>query len=959
VNARLRATGVSDEVRSLVATLREAEQRLDALTAGQVDAITDADGRTFLLQRAQEGVRRGDAARRAAILNSLPANIVLLDAEGCIVAVNESWRQFGIVNGLEGGSADVGANYIDVCIVAAGHDVDGARGIADGLSSVLAGSAKLFTAEYPCHSPTRQRWFQMTATPLGDDGPGGIVVMHLDITDRVCHENELRASEAQQRESSRQLGLEHARLVAAQRAAKVGSWEIDLASGGIIWSEETYRILEVDPAHAPPSLLQFRERVSAEDSLRLDAALVASMRSRSSTVMRHRLFLAEGRSKFLEQRWQVVFDDAGLPIRVVGTCQDVSEGRLAEERIERLNRGYRVLSQISALVARARDRNELFHEACRIAVESGGFALARIATVDRTGACLVPVATAAADGQAGGDGDRLSLLDDACPEPAPSVRAVRSGEAVVVNDAMPEAGTSASGLGAAPALRSNVALPITVAGNVIAVLSLHASAVDYFDAAELRLITEVAGEIAFAVDHIGKTEQIDHLAYFDSLTGLANRRLFLERAAQGLRGAADAGQSSAMVLLDIERFKSINDSFGTHVGDGLLKQVAAWLAEHLDDPGLLARVGSDQFALVLTDSPRPGDAMRNLERLIQAFHDQQFLLDGAPFRIAAKFGVAMFPEDATTANDLFPRTESALKNAKSGGHRRLFYTQKMTDSIARKLGQENRLRHALDNEEFVLHYQPKVGLSTGSIVGAEALIRWHDARTDIMTPPSEFITILEETGLIIEVGRWAMRRALDDYLRWRREGIPAVRVAVNVSPVQLRDPRFIEQVRELVSLDPMAPAGLELEITESMIMTDIEQSIAALRELRDMGVRVAIDDFGTGFSSLGYLSKLPVDALKIDRSFIDGMCRSQQALSLVSTMITLAHSFDLEVVAEGVETDEQASLLKLLNCDEAQGYLYGRPVACSVFESLLLAGRSGDLDPSKRANRRRRPEARG
>lgn len=451
---------------------------------------------------------------------------------------------------------------------------------------------------------------------------------------------------------------------------------------------------------------------------------------------------------------------------------------------------------------------------------------------------------------------------------------------------------------------------------------LHAGDVDYFDEAEIALLTDLANDIGFAIDHLSKTEAINYLAYFDALTGLANRQLFLERAAQCLRGAAGA----ILVLADLERFKSINDSLGMHAGDDLLRQVATWLGEHLDDSTLLARVGSNHFSLILADADRNGDATRKLERLIKAFHEQPFLLDGSPFRIAAKFGVAMFPIDGATAQDLFQKAESALKNAKSSGTRHLFYTHEMTDSIARKLGQENQLRHALDNREFVLHYQPKIDVRSGEVTSAEALIRWNDPLTRTLAPPSQFIPILEETGLIIDVGRWAIGRAIEDYLRWHRAGLPAVRVAVNVSAIQLRDPGFVDDVRQLVSIDPLAPAGLELEITESTIMTDIEQSIETLHALREMGVTIAIDDFGTGFSSLVYLSRLPVDTLKIDRSFINELCISAQALSLVSTMISLAHTFNLKVVAEGVETGEQFNLLKLLRCEESQGYLHGRPV---------------------------------
>jgi EAL domain-containing protein (putative c-di-GMP-specific phosphodiesterase class I) len=304
--------------------------------------------------------------------------------------------------------------------------------------------------------------------------------------------------------------------------------------------------------------------------------------------------------------------------------------------------------------------------------------------------------------------------------------------------------------------------------------------------------------------------------------------------------------------------------------------------------------------------------------------------------MAAKVGVAVFPDDGADVDTLFRNAEAALKKAKASGDRYLFYTQRMTAMVAGKLTLENQLRQALDNEEFVLHYQPKVNLASGKLTGAEALIRWNDPRTGLVAP-GRFIPILEETGLIYDVGRWALRQAIADYLRWRSAGLPAVRVAVNVSPLQLRNHDFIAEIRQAIGIDAQAAAGLELEITESLIMEDVRHSIATLQAIRTMGVGIAIDDFGTGFSSLSYLAKLPVDTLKIDRSFVIDMTAAQEGLALVSTIINLAHALKLKVVAEGVETEEQARLLRLLNCDEFQGYLFSKPVPREILETRFLS----------------------
>jgi EAL domain-containing protein (putative c-di-GMP-specific phosphodiesterase class I) len=285
---------------------------------------------------------------------------------------------------------------------------------------------------------------------------------------------------------------------------------------------------------------------------------------------------------------------------------------------------------------------------------------------------------------------------------------------------------------------------------------------------------------------------------------------------------------------------------------------------------------------------------------------------------------------------LFRNAESALKKAKTSGDKFLFYSQNMSVSAAGRLTLENQLRQALERHEFVLFFQPKVNLLSGKVTGAEALLRWNDPLTGLVAP-NRIIPILEETGLMHDVGRWALNEAVDTYRRWRAAGLPAVGIAVNVSPMQLRNRGFLTEIRQAIADDPAAAAGLELEITESLIMQDVRLSIGSLRAIRTLGVKIAIDDFGTGFSSLSYLARLPVHTLKIDRSFIIDMGTGPEGLALVQTIINLAHSMKLNVVAEGVETEEQSRLLRLLNCDEIQGYWFGHPVPCDVFEAKYLS----------------------
>jgi len=469
-----------------------------------------------------------------------------------------------------------------------------------------------------------------------------------------------------------------------------------------------------------------------------------------------------------------------------------------------------------------------------------------------------------------------------------------------------------------------------------------------------RLEELTGGEVDAVADHDGRSfllrgaqerllqkaadaqERLDYLYYYDVVTGLANRSLFLERVAQHMRAGASSGHKLAVGLVDLERFKNINDSLGQSAGDALLRQVAEWLTLNLGDASLLARVGADHFAVVLPDLEQEGNAARFLEMMMETFGDHPFRLADGVFRVAAKVGISLYPEDGGSADALLKNAEAALKKAKASGERYLFYTEKMTELVAGKLTLENQLRQALDNEEFVLHYQPKVNLASGKLTGAEALIRWNDPRTGLV-PPGSFIPVLEETGLIHEVGRWALRKAIEDYRGWRAAGLAAPRIAVNVSPLQLRSRGFVAEIEQMIGMDADAAAGLELEITESLIMEDVGHSIASLQAIRAMGVSIAIDDFGTGFSSLSYLARLPVDTLKIDGAFINDMTAGSQGLSIVFAIINLAHSLQLNVVAEGVETEEQSQLLQRLGCDEMQGYLFSRPVPRDIFESRYLA----------------------
>jgi diguanylate cyclase (GGDEF)-like protein/PAS domain S-box-containing protein len=646
----------------------------------------------------------------------------------------------------------------------------------------------------------------------------------------------------------------------------------------------------------------------------------------------YRLVRRDGNVRWIRSHGHVVRGEGGAD-RVAGIAQDVTEQRAAEQKIRRLNRVYAMLSNINGLIVRARRRDELFHETCRVAVEHGGFPLAWVGEIEPDTKEIVRRAVAGDDADLG----TLSIPDRADIRQGRNLigRALHQKRVVFVNDIadprIPDSPIRAKML--SRGYRSTIALPLVVKGAVRGVLALSSKERGAFDDDEVKLLEELAGDISFALDHIDKAEQLNYLAYYDELTGLANRDLFMERLKEKIEAARNAGRGLAVFAKNIDRFKTINDAFGRQAGDQLLRDLAERSKKISGDPTRLARIGADTFAIVSTAAQTEEDAARLVERRLHDVFDQPFRVGEQDLRLSAKWGIAMFPNDGGDAETLFRNAEAALTKAKAAGDRYLFFTPKLTERVAEQLALETKLRRAIENEEFVLHYQPKVDVRSRAIVGVEALIRWQSPELGLV-PPLQFIPLLEETGMILDVGSWALRRASLDHRSWFEQKLRPPRVAVNVSAIQLRQKTFLGVVEQAI-IDGLAPTGIDLEITESLVMEDIQASISKLHLVRGLGINVAVDDFGTGYSSLAYLSQLPVHSLKIDRSFVKDMESDANAATLVATIISLAHSLRLKVIAEGVETEAQAARLADLGCDEMQGYLISKPVAADALAALL------------------------
>jgi diguanylate cyclase (GGDEF)-like protein len=786
------------EILALIDTLHATSLRLEELTAGEIDAVADREGRTFLLRHVQEQLRDSEAAKQAAILNALPAHIALLDTQACIIAVNEAWRRFADSNGLRDANYCIGTNYLNICLMARGDDATEGAQVAAGISQVLAGQEQHFTIEYPCHSPSQQRWFAMTVSPLVRGEQNGAVVMHIDVTER----------------------------------------------------------------------------------------------------------------------------------------------RAAQDRIFQSNRVYAMLSGINTLIVRVRDRADLFREACRLAVDAGGFRMSLIAIVAKDGRQIVPVASS------GKDEALLTAIKRilASPADAPKTlvaRAIREKTSIISNDSQNDPAVLFAKNYADSSIRSMAVLPLLVADQAIGVLALYAGEPELFHDEEMKLLTELAGDIAFAVDHLDKQERLNYLAYFDVLTGLPNRTLFYERLTQGLAMARRNESLLAVLSVDLDNFKTVIDTLGHGIGDLCLLEVGRRLSSCLRETDTVGRISGDKFAIILPEIEN-AETAANVARKVIAGSRDAYLIDGHELFVSASIGITLFPDDADNVDTLVSNADSAMYRAKDQGRNIYqFFTAEMNRNTQDRLRLEADLHYALPRGEFLLYYQPQVSCTTGKITGLEALLRWRHPQRGLVGP-IDFIPALEATDLIIDVSAWVLTTACTQAQSWHAAGLGTPTIAVNVSGRQMLGDVLATMVRQALDSSGLAPAYLELELTESQLMTNAESVIGILTRLKAMGVKLSVDDFGTGYSSLAYLKRFPLDSLKVDRAFVRDIIADPNDVSITRAIITLAHSLKLKVVAEGVETEGQLGLLIANYCDEIQGYFFSWPLPAEEATALLHSGRALD-----------------
>jgi diguanylate cyclase (GGDEF)-like protein/PAS domain S-box-containing protein len=640
---------------------------------------------------------------------------------------------------------------------------------------------------------------------------------------------------------------------------------------------------------------------------------------------------AAGGIRWLDSNALPLFDSSGTVVGYRGVARDITDHRSQQERIARLSRIQAVLSGINSAIVRIRERRKLLRESCRIAVEQGGFRMAWIGLVESGALKATPLVW---EGFEEGYLQEIDAALENCEEdPGPVGWALRQGKMVVVNDIEASSQYPFKKQALARGFCSQMATPLMVEGRAVGVLVLYSEETGFFDQEELKLLKDLAADISFALDYIGKEEKLTYVSYYDTLTGLPNRQLFFDRLAYALHSARAEKRQLAVMIIELQRFKRINDTLGRYAGDQVLREIAARLQRTVGESATPARLGGDRFAVVVPNLAGTSMA-RWIDEWIVGSFAEPLMIDEVELRTTVKVGIAVYPGDAETAESLFVNAEAALKRAKDAAEPYLFYSPEMNARVAQRLHLESRLRRAVTEKEFILHYQTKVDLATRRIRGLEALIRWKDPEFGLVSP-MDFVPLLEESGLIVPVGRWVIEQAVADIQRWKALGLEVPRVAVNVSEVQLRQPNFVATVLGALETTLGYAAGIDLEITETMVAQNAGANVQKLLRLREAGLRIFMDDFGTGYSGLSQIAHLPLDALKIDRAFVAGMTISSEHMAIVSAVINLARALRVGVVAEGVETEEQAARLYALGCDEAQGYLFGRPLPAGEIVRLL------------------------
>ncbi|MGA2549764.1 MAG: EAL domain-containing protein [Burkholderiaceae bacterium] len=613
-----------------------------------------------------------------------------------------------------------------------------------------------------------------------------------------------------------------------------------------------------------------------------------------------------------------LLDHEGNVVLVGTIATDLTENVQQQQDIRRLSQFHALRSAINVAIVRATHERELFGEVALAAVSVGGFRAAAVAVLGRRRERLVLVA------RHGLDQHQLSeiLSDPSVAGPRGAIgRAIRTKHTEIVDNAEAFWSDNSENLPTSGGQAGLAVVPLISENRVVGLLGLATDDIASLDTAQRNRLDDLGADLSFALNHLATEQRLHYVVEFDSLTGVYNRQHFFERLAEAMRPKDGRHEQIAVIAIDLQLFRHINQAFGRGVGDQVLQEFAARLRSHFGGPSaMVARLGGDRFVVAVLRE-QASHLGRFLEATVLPSISEPIVVGTRSIHVSVKFGIAFCPGDGTEADTVLRNAETALQRAKDTVESYMFYSPEMSTRVAARLLLESQLKTALSTGQFVLHYQPKVHLVTRKLLGLEALIRWNDPKRGLISPV-EFVPLLEETGMIVSVGEWVIKRVIRDVRQWRARGFSVPRIAVNVSQRQVHEKDFVQST--LRALDGIK--GIDLEVTESIIMEDSDSSVEKLRELRRSGIRIVMDDFGTGYSSLSQLVRLPLDALKIDRAFISDMTEIVEARDVIATIISLANTLKMEVIAEGVETEVQAQMIQHFGCSHTQGFLFGRPL---------------------------------
>lgn len=657
-----------------------------------------------------------------------------------------------------------------------------------------------------------------------------------------------------------------------QRLAGIGSWELDLEKNELSWSDELYRIFEIDPALGPADYEHFLQMVHEEDRGRVDQAYQAALATRQPYEVEHRMMMPDGRIKQIRERGETFYDEAGKPLRSIGTAQDITDIRLLESQMQLLGSAFHHSGEAIMIT----DHNN------------------RILTVN---AAFTMLTGYSQDEVAGQDprilsAGRTSREDYKRMWAAIKEKSFWQGE---IWDRRKDGGVYPKWL-------------------------------------SVSVIRDEQGDIRYHIAHFTdvSTERateakIHYMAHHDMLTGLNNRFSLKDRLEHALAVARRESARVALLFIDLDRFKVINDTLGHHVGDELLIHVSRRLRQCVRESDLVARLGGDEFVVMLSGIEHSSSVAMVAEKLVMRVAEP-YPVGAHTLYTTPSIGIAIYPMDGEDGETLMRNADAAMYHAKSAGRNNFqFFDAKMNEAAVERLGIEHALRLALGRDEFRLHFQPIIDLRTGKVSCVEALIRWQHPERGLLAP-GMFIGVAEETGLIQPIGDWVIWAACRQLAAFREAGLTGLKMAINISAIQMRNSDLSVLARGVIEAYSLPPGDLVFEITESVAMEHPDETVRVLDLLRDMGVSLALDDFGTGYSSLSYLRMFALDKLKLDRSFVEEIGQDVDGQVICDATIGLAHNLGLTLVAEGVETEAQLDYLRARGCDLVQGYLFSKPL---------------------------------